>query len=272
MKIISPFKDYYDGIAGAYKDKDDSTFFRKPAYERILYSSRDVTKDNSEEQSILIGLFRNNHDKPQPVLYNHLVSNPLDTEGFNNYTTGKVSFCGRLYPFYLIKFGSKLHYIYSASDYKKFLLEVKAPAAELIIKNMESNSSRPSIKTRISDKSWNEYILGFKSLVELDSYKEFKTPIAAVFYGTELDAIPSEYSGNNVIINPNLSEMNFQSVMDPYTAYQELSTYLSNELANVTNSTPLPITDKLRAETKGFNEWSFRRHATEDKKYKKKHG
>jgi hypothetical protein len=48
--------------------------------------------------------------------------------------------------------------------------------------------------------------------------------------------------------------------------------YLGNDLVDTSNMTPQPITDVMRAETKGFNEWSFRRHKTEDKKYKKQHG
>ncbi len=71
-------------------------------------------------------------------------------------------------------------------------------------------------------------------------------------------------------VNPRLNQYNFASVVDPYTAFQELSMFIGNNLVDTSTTQPRPISDKLKSETKGFNEWSFRRHKTEDTKYLKK--
>lgn len=59
------------------------------------------------------------------------------------------------------------------------------------------------------------------------------------------------------VANEQLSQYNFQSVIDPYTAFQELYMWHCNK-ANPEK--PIPhISDKIMAEAKGFDKWSFRK-------------
>jgi len=62
----------------------------------------------------------------------------------------------------------------------------------------------------------------------------------------------------NVIINERLNLLDFQKVMPPMQAYQELSMYVGSYLTKPTIEEP-PISDKIRAEIKGFDKFSFRK-------------
>jgi len=57
--------------------------------------------------------------------------------------------------------------------------------------------------------------------------------------------------------NPILGELGFATVKDPYTCFQEIYQYLSNELAQQ-NDPPQDISDEDMAAMKGFDKWSFR--------------
>jgi hypothetical protein len=67
-----------------------------------------------------------------------------------------------------------------------------------------------------------------------------------------------------LITNPRLSEIGFQRILDPYTAYQELSMWTDNLAVHEGNREPKGMTDKLKAESKGFDKWSFRKHKDEN--------
>lgn len=65
--------------------------------------------------------------------------------------------------------------------------------------------------------------------------------------------------------NPNLKRIGFQSVMDSYTAYQELAMWLSNK-AQPEKPIPVP-SDKDMVEIKGFDsKYSFRKEPTKKKR------
>jgi hypothetical protein len=70
-------------------------------------------------------------------------------------------------------------------------------------------------------------------------------------------------------VNPLLRKYNFEQVKDPYSAWQEISQFLGSELATQRDPNP-PIPDELRAQAKGFDKWSFRKHADDSKKPRKR--
>ncbi len=70
-------------------------------------------------------------------------------------------------------------------------------------------------------------------------------------------------------LNPFLKPDGFQRIKGPAEAFQEISIYLGNQLAHQPD--PIAnISDEVLRDEKGFDEWSFRRHQEEDKKYKKR--
>ena len=68
-----------------------------------------------------------------------------------------------------------------------------------------------------------------------------------------------------LIVNPTLRSYQFFKVIDPFTAYQELSMFLGNNLVTQKDPNP-PISDVDKRDTHGFNEWSFKTHQEESKK------
>jgi len=70
-------------------------------------------------------------------------------------------------------------------------------------------------------------------------------------------------------LNPYLRPDAFQKIKSPAQAFQELSMYLGNQLARQLDPTQIVPDDVLRDE-KGFDQWSFRRHREDGKKYRKR--
>jgi hypothetical protein len=58
-------------------------------------------------------------------------------------------------------------------------------------------------------------------------------------------------------LNPKLREIEFQKVMDPYTAFQEIDMFISGVLGVPTRVT-LDISDKMMLQKKGFDKTSFK--------------
>ena len=62
---------------------------------------------------------------------------------------------------------------------------------------------------------------------------------------------------NEFIINPNLSNLKFQTKFEPYSAFQEIEMFISGVLG-IDNKNTIEIDDKYRIESHGFDNWSFR--------------
>lgn len=111
--------------------------------------------------------------------------------------------------------------------------------------DMEKNNNR-----RINQ--YHSSIESFcKKLEQLNLFNKYKTPIYLI-----------NSQANETILDtgPLLKDYNFQSVMDPYTAYQELVMWIGN-LA--TNEYPPQITDNIvMRDKKGFDKWSFKTRPT----------
>jgi len=70
--------------------------------------------------------------------------------------------------------------------------------------------------------------------------------------------------------NPRLSNVNFASLVDPFTAYQEIAMFLGSQLA-VEDKAPRTVgDDKIIAASKGFDEQSFITNVAGEKELKRK--
>jgi len=58
--------------------------------------------------------------------------------------------------------------------------------------------------------------------------------------------------------NVNLRELGFPKVMDPYTAFQEISMFIGGVLGNHEKEVT-ELTEKDRIQQHGFDKWSFRK-------------
>jgi hypothetical protein len=61
-----------------------------------------------------------------------------------------------------------------------------------------------------------------------------------------------------VTVNARLLDWGFGARRDPYAAWQEISVYLGNNLAQAAQRRPRPVTDELKAHAHGFDRQSFR--------------
>jgi hypothetical protein len=68
----------------------------------------------------------------------------------------------------------------------------------------------------------------------------------------------------NIIKNPFLKNYEFYKVMEPFIIYQKIHQFISGILVNPEKE-PWPISDKLKAESHGFDKWSFRKQASKKK-------
>jgi hypothetical protein len=66
---------------------------------------------------------------------------------------------------------------------------------------------------------------------------------------------------DKTFINGCLAAVAFQKIKDPYTAYQEVMQYISGVLGVDAVKEPWPISDELKAGSKGYDKWSFRRRS-----------
>jgi hypothetical protein len=58
--------------------------------------------------------------------------------------------------------------------------------------------------------------------------------------------------------------LEFYRVFDPYQAYQEVAMWLSNQAVPIK---PIPeMSDEIKAESKGFNKFSFRKDPSSKKR------
>ncbi|MFW9872257.1 MAG: hypothetical protein ACFFG0_04070 [Candidatus Thorarchaeota archaeon] len=74
----------------------------------------------------------------------------------------------------------------------------------------------------------------------------------------------SPYKSIKTTVNPILKDINFYRIIDPFTAYQNLSMFIGGILPR--QSTPtVEISDEDMVIKKGFNKWSFRKMGKKSK-------
>lgn len=220
MRIISSYKDYYDGLS-QYDDrpwKRETSSMVLPVNDlRIDIKRKDFFKIFD---SFYLHLFRNN--------------------GF--YERCFLFFCGKIYPYLKCGNSGKIYWDFeSFSQSDEFLISSKKDKifdlfnAEKKIKKLFSNENVPA---KFSN-------LGI----------EFKSPIINIkrFYKNIVNNPSIELT-----FNPNLKELNFQKIMSFQSAFMEIDSYLFNELVYDTQI-ETQVSDKIKIESHGFNEFSFRK-------------
>ena len=84
-----------------------------------------------------------------------------------------------------------------------------------------------------------------------DWHVKYKTPIMVL----DFDEDEKKYS---IICSPKLKDYKFQKVKDPFTAFQEISMFISN-LFGYPGNPIIEISDKDKIKKHGFDKWSFRK-------------
>jgi hypothetical protein len=66
-----------------------------------------------------------------------------------------------------------------------------------------------------------------------------------------------DYKGGTIVWNGLLKSVEFFRIFQPFAAFQEIAMWLSNQA--VPEKVMPVIDDETKAESKGFDKWSFRR-------------
>jgi hypothetical protein len=182
------------------------------------------------------------------------------TIGDWNIETFLIGFCGQLYPVAVACESGYHHfngtgdrkykYFYDFQTYKAFALEAQKVKPKW--QRRSAPYSPTSVETffkRYDGKKTDELFLKYDAPVLVigtdDGFRE-----VGGFSDFEFK------DGVNVLTNPLLKDFGFAGVKDPYTAFQEISMYLGNQL--VKSPQIEQVADKYRIAGHGFDKHSFR--------------
>jgi hypothetical protein len=267
MKIISKYNDYYDSIMRMGYD-DNIVFIRKGwENDSTSYNTHDIIDKRWKRINF------ESFDDISKVFYNHInqeyikyfpvkKTNSLwrttkflkkslgetynKTRGYELESISPIllGFCGRFFVIYKIEIRIKgkqrllyKDYFITNDDHKVFK-----------IKN-EKGTFKPVIG------EVDDFFVG--NINEI--FLTLKAPIFAIDFGDK------EFPHTHwLYVNPVLKQFNFEKLIDPYTAYQELSMFLGSLFVN-DDDNMVTISDENKAISKGFDEWSFKKPPSKNK-------
>lgn len=239
MRIITAgTHDYYDVVQKHGHSNEGNIFLRKPE-EIIIRYQKNWTASGWKYDT-------KNH--PLDFLTKNCYTN--DYFRFSNRVSAvvksfKILFCGRVYPglkFYIN--ANAIHYCYNTESVKELF---KSQDTEL-----------PKTDTKLKGKSI-AYSRDFLTRESLDQYFLIRDHTDISLQNKFIIAILTDITSKQIVIQNNaiLSEYEFQRILDPYSAYQEISQFVDN-LAYPGNI-EYEIPDEYKIESKGFDsKYGFR--------------
>jgi hypothetical protein len=252
MKIISKQHDYYD-IVLSYGYDDNCVYKR------------------NEETVKIHKLDFQNYDKISNISYFDVFYNV-----FKYYKLNIISFCGKIYPSISYSFGDKTSTIYSVNElniliddgikyYGKTFINNFIKKERMLIRNGNKKCSMYSIlKDFLLIKNISFDDLHFKYEVPIINIPLRKSVFSSYGYITNDLKV-------DIVLNPNLKDLEFYKIVNPYDAYMSINSYIIDSLGG--NSPNIAsISDESMVEKKGFDKKiSFRKreHSNERKRRKK---
>lgn len=236
MRIISPFKDYYDNSLGYVSVDGEDIYIRK------------TECDEEKDYSFLLGHIHNSRSGEfykTPMLWReYSINQPRIVDSFD-VSALWIVVCGKIYPCLVQKkyTGDIFDVFYTPDAYLK-------ARNDYIAKEKIKNSQRP----------WEERIENmvnrFFSAEANESLTEWcvenKVITAIMFMG-----VTSEKRIVRMEMNPKLSDYKFQKKMDGHILYQEINMFLGRLCSP--EKVPVELTEKDRINQHGFDKWSFRK-------------
>ena len=158
-----------------------------------------------------------------------------------------IGFCGKIYPVILLSLGchktigDSLIAIYDKNELSKYLSKDDTYP--------EREFSRWLDLTSINYSSFTDYNKeSFRALLSI--FERIKGPIFQIKCDENFDHLDFENA-------PELQEVQFQKVFNPYSAYQEIRMYLGSVLTKP-EKPMLTISDRDKIQQHGFDKFSFR--------------
>jgi hypothetical protein len=239
MYLISKHKDYYDTALGFGIDAS------------IVYKRDEVVMELPIAETILKGL-------PSRGEYEYTSYRRSDAS--YNAIPFVIGFCGKMYLGYTVsvsvweRSGSKIYtrICWSVDDIEQFLIDYKLEES-LIKFNEPAKKSKsfwytPFRKFLVLDAQAELN----KNQTLLDIFVNYKTPIFKLGSAGELISF-IKYA---LIVNPVLRKVEFYRVVDAYTAFQEISHYISGVLTVPPDNHH--VSDKTMLIKRGFDDMSFK--------------
>jgi hypothetical protein len=255
MKIVSTFKDYYDslgshsGATGVYE-----RFQKKIDVDWIGYEA------SGSGYSVYYEL-----------------------------NTGLLGFCGKIYPNvkyeYDIGNGILSGYVYSLDEYKKVLADIESCKKFTRHWRYSPDIFFNAYPYKINvGKTWFDG--DFKSLLESSSRRggtgslpkfpnlksifiEHKTPCFSID-NPKNRRLHGRTTNFKILLNPKLADYNFYKLFDTFSAFTAIEQFINNEIIRPDDPYIQEIPDKIKAESHGFDKFSFRKEKGK-KKRKQKH-
>lgn len=238
MKLISKIHDYYDTPFQQSASDPKYVFVRE---------SKEFLTDLQSKHFIRFSCESNN------IIY--------------DFISGVIGFCGKIYPYLKLDardssyfpIKMKSNYFYSMRDLDKVCPDISLGKTKL------SNYRRWNDIRKLSDIdrwfkngtvegwSWSNHICEDSTLL-----KFFLKHKVAYFV---INGFPSGGADIKIETYPRLKEYEFFKVYDTYLTFQLVEMFLTNDLVK-RDDINVKISDVLKAETHGFNKYSFRKDPT----------
>ena len=240
MKIISNYKDYYDGCQ-KYGIDTTIQYIRKEKEIKLL-----------EKKDLSLNIIKNIQISGDETFYNNFRK-----------ASGVIGFCGKLYPYFIFSRENNKYDKQVINNIKDLCAFIENNVDKDVVKSFYSKEKhyKYSYLRRgwyfLSEFSYNMTNAYFEtysgSKDSLDLFDKYKVPIFKVEQ--------KEREKYTLTLNPNLKELNFMKLIDPFTAYQEIEMFISGVIG-VQNPELIQISDKVKIEKRGFDKWSFRKQST----------
>ena len=236
MYIISKYKDYYDGIAGTV-GIDRAIMYVRETME--IEDHREFPKEFAHYNDSLFGW----HKTPFAfVLGSHLRRGVIMK--YEECKTIIVGFCGKLYV------GWKLHY--TEDELIQSENRIYPSKKTRIVYNIEE--AKEFVNFDLHSRNLQDdvdYILNYNAI---EIFRTFNTPVFVM-----------DMEGIKFVVNPLLKEYQFYSVVNPFTAFQEISMFIGGVLGSGEKDI-VEVSDKSKITQHGFDyKYSFRKEPEKKK-------
>jgi len=262
MKIHSKYKDYYDS-ALAYGVDTSKHWVRNVETKVVRVSPANYYKDNS--LPIMHDFFNSDMFKKRP-----------STERSNTSDINKkliyIGVCGKVYPAIHMSWTTsfnlkeRTHTAFTADQVLKVLneyddyKETRGEYADNFTKGTQQTAYSWYDTIKWEYKKVDAYFNQFSGSEGFHNiFVEENVPIWVIDVTGDTDR-----NKGVLLTNPQLSQYDFQKIMDPYTMMQEIDMFLYGVLGGG-NPDIIEPEDKYRITGHGFNECSFRKAPTKKK-------
>ena len=270
MRIISKQQDYYDSVQGLAFD-DSLIYVRNmEGFDTDTYGKPENVKANNALTSLFKGVAYGFPGVPSEFEVGGQFKPKIEVM--------YVWFCGKAYVFYtdrsfhLKDINAKVATMKTPDEVKEYIADSYEGGAN-IVKKYEDRVLKHN---RRYGKRSNDFLYGngrstnfdmtqytkwekaqSEKKLSTEPFIDFHTPIFAYQY-VDIKDISNHKKGRYLYKDPILKNCGFQSIVDPFTAYQEIDMFLGNDLAGQ-HDPIMPVGgDLIVRDSKGFDEWSFK--------------